>query len=192
MGLVLVQCAFFHAQREGIGHAATRLLVHMAATAYDPDNKQGVEPLLYFASRSTMAHALGLEVPDRKPGVRATKAERDLWTAGNSRVKRALAELLTAGALEQISVGIPGWHACFKVTVSAVALELLEPLTGPHMGPLTGPHGDRSPVQPETAHRSPKQDQPDLTKTGTENHYPAPAHLQPVDGFRFRFEGVAA
>lgn len=177
MGLQLVQVAFHHAARTRLDHAATRLLIHMAAEAYDDENAAKVPPRRYFRSRSDMAAAMGvLDVPTRRPGASSTPAEHQLWTTGNSRVKRALVALEAAGAIRRVSAGRPGYNAEFELTVTAVDPALLGPLigphegpvTGPHQGPLTGPNSDRSPV--------PLTGTTELQETAAEHHVPRRAH----------------
>lgn len=177
MGLQLVQVAFHHAARTGLDHAATRLLVHMAAEAYDDENAAKIPPRRYFRSRADMAAAMGVtDVPPRRPGASAPADEHHRWTTGNSRVKRALVALEAAGAIRRVSAGRPGYNAEFELTVTAVDPALLGPLTGPHEGPPTGPHrgpltgpsGDRSPV--------PLTGTTELQETSAEHHVPRRPH----------------
>lgn len=190
MGLQLVRAAFYHAARTSLDHAAARLLVHMAAEAYDDDNAAKVPPRRYFRSRADMAAAMGVQdMPAQRPGAAASDAEHRLWTTGNSRVKRALVNLEAAGAIRRVRSGRPGYNAEFEVTVSAVDPALLwaltgphdGPPTGPHEGPLTGPNRDRSPV--------PLTGSTELQETAAEHHVqrrPHGARPRPVDNYRER------
>ncbi len=189
MGHKLVEIAEHHATRTGLDHAAARLLSHMANVAYDDENPSGIPPRRYFRSRADMAFAMGVpDVPPQRPGASASAEERNRWTTGNSRVKRALEALEAAGAVQRISAGRPGFNAMFEITVSIVDPALLGPLISPQSGskaglretahrsprgtahrsprgPLTGPSRDRSPV-PLTRTAL-------TTDTAAQHHHPA-------------------
>lgn len=189
MGLQLARLALHHATRTGLDHAATRLLLHMSIEAYDDENPSGIPPRRYFRSRADMAAAMGVaDVPAQRPGASSSPEDRNRWTTGNSRVKRALEALEAASAVRRISAGRPGFNAEFEVTVSIVDPALLAPLISPQVdpdpdptetahrsprgtahrssrGPLTGPSRDRSPV-PLTRTAL-------TTDTGAQHHRPA-------------------
>lgn len=149
MGIKLARLALHHATRTGLDHAATRLLLHMAIEAYDDENLSGIPPRRYFRSRADMAAAMGVaDVPAQRPGASSSADERNRWTTGNSRVKRALEALEAAHAVRRVSAGRPGFNAEFEVTVSVVDRALL--------GALISPQVDPDPDPAETAHRSPR------------------------------------
>lgn len=149
MGIQLARLALHHAARTGLDHAATRLLLHMAIEAYDDENPSGIPPRRYFRSRADMAAAMGVaDVPAQRPGASSSAEERNRWTTGNSRVKRALEALEASAAVRRVSAGRPGFNAEFEVTVTVVDATLLGPLISPQVEPDSGPM--------EAAHRSPR------------------------------------
>jgi len=188
MGNGLGEIAEHHAARTGLDHAPARLLAHMARVAYDDDNPKGIPPRRYWLSRAEMAFRLGvLDMPAQKPGASAPAEVRARWTAGNSRVNRALKDLEEVGAVRRVSAGRPGFNAEFEITVSIVDPALLDPLISPQAesdahplqtadrsprgtahqsprGPVTGPGRDRSPVPLTRA--------PLTTDTAAEHHLP--------------------
>lgn len=119
MGASLAMSAFAH--RKDLPDPAFRLLIHMALTCKDSDK----DPK-YWAGREGMALALGVE----------------LNPAGVQRIKRALSQLMKAGAVERIELGRNGRRSEYKLCITPPA----EPLKGVFRGtpgvPLRGTHSD--------------------------------------------------
>ncbi|TFC81919.1 hypothetical protein E3O45_00795, partial [Cryobacterium sp. TMS1-20-1] len=118
MGLYAAKGAVLVAARLGLGHAATRLLLHMALESWDDtDNPGNQPPRRYFASRESSAIALGYLAPDNGS------------ESAYHSVKRAIAELVASGAIERVSSGHRGHNAEFNLLVDSRKLAL-PPLTG--------------------------------------------------------------
>lgn len=125
MGANLAKVAALHAARVGLGHAASRLLAHMAVYALDTPTPN-VDAGLYFASRSTMAlEGLGYNLPHEKPAPDAPVEEHRAWNSARKNVERALNECIQAGAVERLEAGRRGYNASFRLTVTAVEPALL-------------------------------------------------------------------
>ena len=97
-----------------LGHRAMRLLVGMALTALDqPTNMQAAQR--YFGGRDALADILGYRLPaapdesDDAARVRSNAYEQ---------VRRALAELIEAGAVERVSSGTGKWRSEYLLRVA--------------------------------------------------------------------------
>ncbi|WP_166784255.1 hypothetical protein [Cryobacterium gelidum] len=108
VGLYAAKGAVLAAARLGLGHAATRLLVHMALETWDDNDNPGNQPpRRYFASRESSAIALGYLAPDNGS------------ESAYHSVKRAIAELVASGAIERVSAGHRGHNAEFNLLVDS-------------------------------------------------------------------------
>jgi hypothetical protein len=97
MGLYAAKSAVVLAARLDLGNTAARLLVHMALECWDEgDNPARQEPRRYFAGRESSAVALGFLAPENGS------------EAAHRAVKRAIRELVDAGAIERIRAGRGG------------------------------------------------------------------------------------
>ena len=108
MGLYAAKNAVLLAARVGLGHAATRLLLHMALECWDDAaNPAGQPPRRYYAARESSAIALGYLAPDNgsEPALHA--------------VKRAMAELVEHGVVERVRSGGRGQTAEFILHVDS-------------------------------------------------------------------------
>lgn len=121
MGAQLVGAAFSFALEHSLKPNETLLLLLMAHTARDKDP----DPT-YFGSRERSATALGRRVPDAG----ADGAERERRAAFQA-VKVAVAGLLAAHAIEQVSRGHTGSRASFS-------LKPLKPFVRDHDGEQRG------------------------------------------------------
>lgn len=111
MGATLVTLAIRRARAKGIGHAATRLLVHMAVTALDKPNARGDDPDLYWAGREDQALALGYS-PDFADTPAAHQA-----------VKRAVVELIEKEAIRLESRGVNGRRSLYSLSLLRVEID---------------------------------------------------------------------
>lgn len=108
MGLYAAKNAVLLAARVGLGHAATRLLLHMALECWDDGgNPAGQPPKRYYAARESSAIALGYLAPDNasEPALHA--------------VKRAISELVEQGVVERVRSGGRGQTAEFILHVDS-------------------------------------------------------------------------
>ncbi|TPW78037.1 hypothetical protein [Schumannella soli] len=104
VGLFAAKKSVMVAAQLGLGHPATRLLLHMALECWDfDDNPAGADPLRYFGRRELSAIALGYLAPEN-----GTKA-------AHQAVKRATAELIAHGAIRRLRVGGNGRAAEYEL-----------------------------------------------------------------------------
>ena len=108
MGLYAAKNAILVTIQLELGNSASRLFVYMALECWDDDdNPAGGQPRRYFGSRETSALALGFGAPENG----TEKAFRA--------VKRAVHELVTAGAIRRIRGGGSGRNAEFELQVDS-------------------------------------------------------------------------
>ncbi|GAA0990099.1 hypothetical protein [Subtercola frigoramans] len=108
VGLYAAKNAVLVAAQLDLGHAATRLFLHMALECWDDwDNPGGMAPRRYFAGRESSAIALGFLAPDNG-------SDRAFQV-----VKRTVKELLTKGAIERVRSGHAGQTAEFELLVDS-------------------------------------------------------------------------
>lgn len=118
-----------------LGHREFRLLVGMALTALDPDDKGTNPPFMYFKGETSMAELVG-----SKPAMyRARKA------------------LIDAGAVTVVKAGAPGRRAEYRLNLDPWAT--VTPLTSDRRTPLTSDtehlsHLHQTPLTSETGHLS--------------------------------------
>jgi hypothetical protein len=108
MGLYAAKSAVLVAAQLNLGNTAARLLLHMALECWDDqDNPGGRDPRRYFAGRESSAIALGFLAPDNgsEPAFRA--------------VKRAIQELVRAGAIVRIRAARNGQTAEYELLVDS-------------------------------------------------------------------------
>lgn len=104
MGLFAAKKAVLVSAQLGLGHPASRLLLHMALECWDfDDNPAHAEPLRYFGRRELSAIALGYMAPDN-----GSKAAQQA-------VKRAVIELIAHGAIRRLRVGGNGRAAEYEL-----------------------------------------------------------------------------
>lgn len=106
MGLYAAKNAVLVAARLELGHAATRLLIHMARQCLD-EERNGQQPRRYFGSRESSAIALGYSAPanESEPAFQA--------------VKRAVNELMDRGAISRLRTGGRGRTSEYAVLVDS-------------------------------------------------------------------------
>jgi hypothetical protein len=92
MGLFAAKNAVLVAARLKLGNTASRLLLHMALECWD-EKRGSQEPRRYFAGRESSAIALGFLAPDNGSD------------AAFRAVKRAVHELVEAGAIRRVRAG---------------------------------------------------------------------------------------
>jgi len=108
MGFYAAKNAVLVAARLGLSNTATRLLVHMALECWDEmNNPFGQVPRRYFAGRESSAIALGFLAPENG----SEQAHRA--------VKRAVHELIQAGAITRIRAGGNGLTAEYELQVDS-------------------------------------------------------------------------
>jgi hypothetical protein len=108
MGLYAAKNAVLVAARLGLGGSASRLLTFMALECWDDaDNPRGQAPRRYFGGRETSAIALGFLAPDNGS------------EAAFRAVKRAVRELVDAGAITRVRYGGNGHRAEFELNVDS-------------------------------------------------------------------------
>lgn len=124
-----------------VSDRAFRVLVRMAHTALDEPG-QGTPAHLYFGGRDLLADVL------RSDGDRDTVYRT---------VKRAIAELVEAGAIERVAAGRAGRHAVYRMTLAGARSIDTQPVDNPATPPRQGdtsspPEGDTSdPPQGDTS-----------------------------------------
>ncbi|TFD69819.1 hypothetical protein [Cryobacterium ruanii] len=92
------------AARMGLGHAAARLLLHMALECWDDGDNPGGD---YYATRESSAIALGY------------LASKNGSEPAAHAVKRAVAELVALGSVERVRSGGRGQAAEFNLHVDS-------------------------------------------------------------------------
>ncbi|MGW4928637.1 hypothetical protein ACWEOH_05720 [Agromyces sp. NPDC004153] len=107
MGLYAAKGAVLLAARLQLGNAATRLLLHMALECWDEESPEGRLPRRYFGGREMAAIALGYLAP-------ANESE-----AAIQAVKRAIAELVSKGAIVRVRAGGRGLPAEYELLVAS-------------------------------------------------------------------------
>jgi hypothetical protein len=108
MGLYAAKSAVLVAAQLNLGNSAARLLLHMALECWDDqDNPAGQEPRRYYAGRESSAIALGFVAPlnGSEPAFRA--------------VKRAIQELVRAGAIVRVRAGRNGQTSEYVLVVDS-------------------------------------------------------------------------
>lgn len=94
MGLFAAKSAVLFAAQHGLGHASSRLLLHMALECRDKaDAERGIEPRRFWAGRTSQAIGLGFS------------ADECDTPRAHSAVKRTTQELLKSGVLEILEAG---------------------------------------------------------------------------------------
>jgi hypothetical protein len=117
MGIHNVQAVGLLAAEKGVGHAAARLALNIAAYTLDHDGDDGHPRGLYYMGRDAMALHLGIMVAhydDSEDGRRAKKG-------AHAAVKRAVRELIDAGILELVEVGSGHRRSRYRLLVEEVA-----------------------------------------------------------------------
>jgi hypothetical protein len=108
MGLYAAKSAVLVAARLRLGNAAGRLFLFMALECWDDaDNPGGQAPRRYFGGREMSAIALGYLAPENGT------------EAAHRAVKRAVRELVDAGAITRIRSGGYGRRAEFELNVDS-------------------------------------------------------------------------
>jgi len=109
VGFYAAKNAVLVAARLKLGNTAARLLLHMALECWDETNNPlGQAPRRYFAGRESSAIALGFLAPENG----SEEAHRA--------VKRAVRELILAGAITRIRAGGNGLTAEYELQVNSV------------------------------------------------------------------------
>ena len=126
MGLFAAKNAVLTAARLGLGGPATRLLLHMALECFDQDRDDQLQRR-YFAGRESSAIALGYLAPDNGS------------EAAHHAVKRAMRELIQAGAIHRVRTGGRGATSEYELNVDSsrppsVYRELNQPIPFPIRG----------------------------------------------------------
>jgi len=106
MGLYAAKNAVLVAARLGLGNTATRLLLHMALECWD-EERSGQAPRRYFAGRETSAIALGFLAPHNGSEM------------AHRAVKRAIRELIDAGAIRRTRVGGRGLTSEYELLLDS-------------------------------------------------------------------------
>ena len=114
MGLFAAKNAVLVAAQLGLGGPATRLLLHMALECFDEDRDEQPQRR-YFAGRESSAIALGYLAPDNGS------------EAARSAVKRALRELIGAGAVSRIRSGGRGQTSEYLLNVDSSRPQMMRP-----------------------------------------------------------------
>jgi hypothetical protein len=120
-------------------HRAMRLLVGMSLTALDAPSDQ-YPARTYFAGREALAEILGYRLPALPDTSDAARRQRH---SAYEQVRRALAELVSAGAVIRSSAGYPGHNGEYVLNVSALPVDD-EPVMAHREGGVT-PHRDGGP-----------------------------------------------
>jgi hypothetical protein len=108
MGLYAAKNAVLVAARLKLGNTAARLLLHMALECWDDEDNPGhQEPRRYFAGRDSSAIALGFLAPENAS------------EAAHRAVKRAIKELVDAGAIRRIRVGRNGVTSEYELALDS-------------------------------------------------------------------------
>jgi hypothetical protein len=108
MGLYAAKNAVLVAAQLKLGNSATRLLVHMALECWDDGDSPGAhEPRRYYAGRESSAIALGFLAP-------ANGSE-----AAHRATKRAIKELIEAGAITRIRAGRNGSTSEYELVLDS-------------------------------------------------------------------------
>lgn len=108
LGLYAAKSAVLAAARLNLGNTAARLFLHMALECWDDrDNPAGQTPRLYFAGRESSAIALGFLAPDNGS------------EAAHRAVKRAIRELVDAGAIVRLRAGRSGQTAEYELILDS-------------------------------------------------------------------------
>lgn len=128
MGARLVSLAL--ARWTHVSDRAFRLLVRMALTALD-EPSPGAPACVYFGGRDLLAMTLRNEGGNPQTRYRA--------------VKRLLAELVEAGAIERAQPGRAGQNAVYRLTLDGVrAIDILPSTPATQGGPVSPPEGGLS------------------------------------------------
>lgn len=111
------------------------VLVHMATTALDRPNQDGDESRLYFAGHGPICLFVAGVGED----------EGAAYESALRRVRRAIRELLDAGAIVQVRRSVNGRRAVYELTTSSIPLPVDNYLDGEDEA---GPKGrtSRTPV----------------------------------------------
>lgn len=109
MGIGLVQEALLPVWA-GVSPFARLVLVQMATRAYDETHGDR-EGRLYYGGHGFLGIML-LGVGDGDPG----------WPAAKQRIRRAIRELIAAGALEQVGQPVNHARACYAITTNRTRL----------------------------------------------------------------------
>jgi hypothetical protein len=108
MGLYAAKNAVLVAARLKLGNQAARLLLDMALECWDDkDNPAEQEPRRYFAGRESSAIALGFLAPDNGS------------EAAHRAVKRAIRELVDAGAIVRVRAGRNGLTSEYELILDS-------------------------------------------------------------------------
>lgn len=99
---------------------ARLVLVHMATTALDKENAVGDEARLYFAGHAPIVLFVAGVGED----------EVDAYDSALRRVRRAVRELLDAGAIVQVRRSVNGRRAVYELTTSSIPLPVDNHLDG--------------------------------------------------------------
>ncbi|MBG6056551.1 hypothetical protein IWX81_002991 [Salinibacterium sp. CAN_S4] len=126
MGLFAAKNAVLVAAQLGLGGPATRLLLHMALECFDQDRDDQLQRR-YFAGRESSAIALGYLAPNNGS------------EAAHHAVKRALRELVHAGAIRRVRMGGRGTTSEYELNLDSsrpptLSREVNEPLPFPIRG----------------------------------------------------------
>lgn len=124
MGAALVMAV--HTHWTFVSDPAFRVLSRMALTALD-NASNGNEPGLYYAGRELLARSLKQPFPEGDDDEAERRRERLFWT-----VRKAVRELVAAGAIERVGDARPGRNQVYRLKVMGV-------LTAPPKGVLTAP-----------------------------------------------------
>jgi len=106
MGLFAAKNAVLVAAQLGLGGPAARLLIHMALECFDQDRDDQPQRR-YFAGRQSSAIALGYLAPDNGS------------EAAHHAVKRAMRELVQAGAIRRVRMGGRGATSEYELYVDS-------------------------------------------------------------------------
>jgi hypothetical protein len=103
------------AAEKQLGHAATRLGVHIALKTLDRPTADGHPACLYYAGRDDLAFGLGYLVQHYDRTDDGGRARRAAYSA----VKRAVADLISAGLLELVESGSGHRRSSYRLLVPA-------------------------------------------------------------------------
>jgi hypothetical protein len=118
-------------------HRAMRLLVGMSLTALDVPSE--FHPArMYFAGREAMAEILGHRLPALPDTSDAARKKRH---SVHEQVRRAINELVEAGAITRVGGGYAGTNAVYELNVSTVPVDDVARETHREGGSETHPEG---------------------------------------------------